>query len=126
MPVDSESPVQRYLGEHGEGFFRIALEVDDIEGQTAELESRGVKFTERVRVAFNNWRVAFINPTFTYGVHAQLLEPARLGKTSEGVWGGTEESPHVTSQDSIVQISSGERSCAQSDKKTVAFYSKGW
>lgn len=52
MPVDLGSPVQRYLEEHGEGFFHIALEVDDIERCMAELEGRGVKFTERPRVGF--------------------------------------------------------------------------
>ena len=77
MPVDVGGPVQRYLEEHGEGFFHIALEVDDIERCMAELEDRGVKFTERPRVGFKNWRVAFIDPSCTHGLHTQLLEPNR-------------------------------------------------
>lgn len=80
MPVRSDSPVQRYLDDHGEGFFHIALEVDDIESASAELETQGVRFTERPRVAFKNWRVAFIDPSHTHGVLTQLLETSQEGK----------------------------------------------
>jgi methylmalonyl-CoA/ethylmalonyl-CoA epimerase len=79
MPARSDSPVQQYLDEHGEGFFHIALEVDNIESALAELESRGLRFTEKPRPGFRNWRVAFIDPSLTHGVLTQLLEPAQGG-----------------------------------------------
>ncbi|GAW92334.1 VOC family protein [Calderihabitans maritimus] len=75
-PVRKDSPVKEYLDKHGEGFFHIAFEEDNIEGKLAYLRQQGFEFLDKSpRKALNNWRVAFLDPKQTFGIHLQIVEP---------------------------------------------------
>jgi methylmalonyl-CoA epimerase len=76
-PVGIESPIHRYLEEHGEGFFQMAIEVDDLGRRVAELKDQGVRFVDCQPTQFDDCRVALIDPACTHGVQVQLVEPVR-------------------------------------------------
>src|SRR3970040_2326895 len=42
-PVNADNPVLRYLERRDEGFYNIALEVEDLDGAVAELAGQGVR-----------------------------------------------------------------------------------
>ena len=45
QPTDNTGPVAAFLDEHGEGFFHMAIEIEDIEEEARALQARGVRLT---------------------------------------------------------------------------------
>ena len=81
-PLDSDSPLGRFLAARGEGLHHVAYLVDDIEATLAQLVSEGVEVIDKQpRVGLHNWRVAFIHPRSCAGVLSELVE---RGSTMEG------------------------------------------
>jgi methylmalonyl-CoA epimerase len=76
-PLGHDSAVQRYIERRGEGFYTLALEVDDLDATLRELIGRGVRVSEPVESAPGE-RSAFITMAATHGLSIQLVETARL------------------------------------------------
>ena len=75
QPLDSESPPARHLQQHGEGFFLISYEVDDLEKAMNRVENHGVRFSDaQPRPGILNWQVADLASEDTFGSLIQLVE----------------------------------------------------
>ena len=74
-PLAPDSPVLRFIERKGEGFYNLALEVDDLDAALAELSERGIKVSEPVE-ATPGTRSAFITMAATHGLSIQLVEVA--------------------------------------------------
>jgi hypothetical protein len=72
-PMDADNPVMRYIERRGEGFYTLALEVDDLDAAVDELSARGVRVSPPVE-ASPGVRTSFITMTATHGLSIQLLE----------------------------------------------------
>jgi len=75
-PLDTDSAVMRFLERKGEGFYNLALEVEDLDAAVAELAARGVRVSEPVEPG-PGLRSAFITMAATHGLSIQLMEVAR-------------------------------------------------
>ena len=74
-PLNSESPVSKFLDKRGEGIHHICFLVDDIEAALGRLKKEGVKLIdESPRPGAYNSRVAFIHPKALNGVLIELAE----------------------------------------------------
>lgn len=74
QPIREDSPVQRYLEKHGEGFFHIAYEVDDMAGVVSELKNLGVQLVnEAPRSGLEGWQLVDLKEEETLGVMTQLV-----------------------------------------------------
>ena len=80
-PLDSDSAVMRFLERKGEGFYNLALEVDDLDAAVTELAARGVRVSEPVEPG-PGLRSAFITMAATHGLSIQLLEVAPAAPTA--------------------------------------------
>lgn len=72
-PTSANSPVSRFLHRRGEGFYNVALEVDDLDAAVEELAARGIRVSEPV-VSAPGERSAFIAMAATHGLSIQLVE----------------------------------------------------
>jgi hypothetical protein len=63
----------RFLERKGEGFYNVALEVDDLDAAVAELTAKGVRVSEPVE-AEPGLRSAFVTMAATHGLSVQLVE----------------------------------------------------
>jgi methylmalonyl-CoA/ethylmalonyl-CoA epimerase len=75
-PAGSDNPLMRFLERRGEGFYTLALEVDDLDAAVAELAARGVRVSEPVE-AKPGLRSAFITMAATHGLSVQLVQVLR-------------------------------------------------
>lgn len=70
-----DSKVGRLLRERGEGVHHLSLEVDDIQGQMAQLQQAGVEFIDKVpRPGLHGRQIAFLSPQHTSGILIELAE----------------------------------------------------
>lgn len=73
-PLDSESPIAKFLENRGEGVHHIALRVEDIEAAMRELRGKGLVFVDdKPRLGASGAKVAFIHPKSTRGVLLELV-----------------------------------------------------
>jgi methylmalonyl-CoA/ethylmalonyl-CoA epimerase len=77
-PAGIDNAVQRYIERRGEGFYTLALEVDDVDAAVAELAARGVRVSEPVETTSGE-RSAFVAMAATHGLSIELVETARPG-----------------------------------------------
>jgi methylmalonyl-CoA/ethylmalonyl-CoA epimerase len=75
-PLDADNPVMRFLERKGEGFYNIALEVDDLDAAVAELGALGVRVSEPSE-AEPGLRSTFVTMSATHGLSIQLVELPR-------------------------------------------------
>ena len=75
-PSGAETPLMRFLERRDEGFYSLALEVDDLDGAVAELAARGVRVSAPVE-APPGLRSAFVTMAATHGLSVQLVQPVR-------------------------------------------------
>jgi methylmalonyl-CoA/ethylmalonyl-CoA epimerase len=75
QPTRAESPVAAFLEQNGEGFFHMAIEVDDVEAAADGLKSLGVRLVDDTpRVGVKGWRLVDVNVEETLGAMVQLVE----------------------------------------------------
>jgi len=74
-PLGHDSAVQRYIERRGEGFYTLALEVENLDAALRELIERGIRVSEPVESAPGE-RSAFITMAATRGLSIQLVETA--------------------------------------------------
>jgi methylmalonyl-CoA epimerase len=72
-PLGENSPIMRFVERRGEGFYNLALEVDDLDGAVSELAERGIKVSEPIE-ATPGLRSAFVTMAATHGLSIQLVE----------------------------------------------------
>lgn len=72
-PLEADNPVMRFLERKGEGFYNVALEVDDLDAAVAELAALGVRVSEPSEVE-PGVRSAFVTMAATHGLSVQLVE----------------------------------------------------
>jgi methylmalonyl-CoA/ethylmalonyl-CoA epimerase len=70
-----ESPVARFIADHGEGVHHICLEVDDLRATMARLAAGGFRLiSEEPRPGAHGTRVCFVHPKSTGGVLIELCQ----------------------------------------------------
>lgn len=75
QPVTDQSPVARFLDEHGEGFFHIAYRVADLDAEAERLREQGVVATGGgVRRGLEGWKLLDLEATETAGILSQLVQ----------------------------------------------------
>jgi len=75
QPTRADSPVAAFLAHNGEGFFHMAIEVDDVEGAADALKAVGVRLVnETPRAGVEGWRLVDVNIEETSGAMVQLVE----------------------------------------------------
>jgi|GEM_PF-218793 len=72
-PIGTDSAVMRFLERKGEGFYNLALEVEDLDAAVAELAGQGVRVSEPVE-AEPGVRSAFVTMAATHGLSVQLVQ----------------------------------------------------
>ncbi len=76
QPVNDNSPVKRFLDEHGEGFYHIAYQVEDVQQAASELKAKGVELmNEKPRLGVEGWKLVDLQMHETFGLMTQLVEP---------------------------------------------------
>lgn len=74
--IRHDSPVKHFLDKHGEGFFHIAYEVEDVQGMATALKRQGVRLmNETPRRGLEGWKLVDLAEEETLGVMTQLVEP---------------------------------------------------
>jgi methylmalonyl-CoA epimerase len=72
-PLRAGGPVMRFIERKGEGFYNLALEVDDLDDAVVELSTRGIKVSEPIE-AEPGVRSSFVTMAATHGLSIQLVE----------------------------------------------------
>jgi methylmalonyl-CoA/ethylmalonyl-CoA epimerase len=76
QPTRADSTPGRHLAEHGEGFFLLSLETDDLAAEASRIDASGVvgmAMTEP-RHGIKNWRVMDLQSDDTWGAQLQLVQ----------------------------------------------------
>lgn len=89
-PIDPENAVRRFLQRKGEGFYNVALEVEDLEAAIAELAQKGVRVSAPVEAEVG-MRSAFVTMAATHGLSVQLVEVLEAGGGKRVAGSGTRE-----------------------------------
>lgn len=75
QPTSSAGPVAAFLDEHGEGFFHMAIEFEDVESQARDVEARGVRLANNSpRIGIDGWKLIDVELTETLGAMIQFVE----------------------------------------------------
>lgn len=74
-PLESDSPVAKFIESHGEGIQHFAVRVRNIEAVLEDLKSKHVALIdEKPRIGAEGAKVAFVHPKSTYGVLLELVQ----------------------------------------------------
>ncbi len=77
QPLESDTPVGRFIERHGEGLHHIAFAVADIEAALDRLREEGARLVdEEPRPGGRGARIAFVHPTEFAGTLVELVELA--------------------------------------------------
>jgi len=81
QPLQPDSPVQKLLEQHGEGFFHIAYEVENLGAMVSDLKAKGVKLMkDSPRRGLDGWQLTDLEMEETFGLMTQLVDSASAGK----------------------------------------------
>ncbi|MEM2676121.1 MAG: methylmalonyl-CoA epimerase [Candidatus Bathyarchaeia archaeon] len=73
-PLESDSPVAKFLESRGEGIHHVAVKVSDIEKTLEEFKGKGIMLVdEKPRIGAEGKKIAFIHPRSTKGVLLELV-----------------------------------------------------
>ena len=74
-PMETESPVGKFLEKRGEGIHHVAFRVENIEEALKELKEKGVRLIDATpRRGAGGGFIAFIHPKETNGVLVELCQ----------------------------------------------------
>lgn len=77
-PLDSNGEPGKHLAAHGEGFFLMSFEVENLNGVVGQVKQEGFEMTsEKPRQGLANWAVWDIDPKVTFGSQIQFCEEDR-------------------------------------------------
>ncbi|MGB7861648.1 MAG: methylmalonyl-CoA epimerase [Acidimicrobiia bacterium] len=75
QPLDSETPVGRFLSKNGEGLHHIAYAVASIDAALAHLSRSGARLVDTSpRIGGRGTRIAFVHPADLAGTLMELVE----------------------------------------------------
>jgi len=75
-PTEADSPISAFIEKEGEGMHHISYQVDDIEGQIAELKKKQVRMIDdEPRSGAQGSRIAFLHPESSAKVLTELTQP---------------------------------------------------
>jgi methylmalonyl-CoA/ethylmalonyl-CoA epimerase len=74
-----DSPIARFLEQHGEGIHHLAFETDDISVELGRLEQEGIQLVHRAPSAgAHQMLIAFLHPKSTKGVLIELCQHSSI------------------------------------------------
>ncbi len=74
-PIDSDSPVAKFLEKRGEGVHHVAFKTKDIEKEIARLALQGYTIINKKPIkGANNKLVSFLHPKDAHGVLVELCQ----------------------------------------------------
>ena len=74
-PVDTTSPIAKYLDKRGPGIHHICFTVDDLDATLARCRRSGITLIDETpRVGAEGKRIAFLHPKSTGGILIELTE----------------------------------------------------
>ncbi|HLQ78535.1 MAG TPA: methylmalonyl-CoA epimerase [Terriglobia bacterium] len=74
-PLNTDSPIGKFLSKRGEGIHHIAISVDNIEEALERFKAAGARLIDSVpRRGAHNTKIAFIHPSAMHGVLLELVE----------------------------------------------------
>jgi len=79
-PMGPDSAVAKFLEKRGEGLHHIALEVDDINADLKDMESKGVQLIDKEGREGVAGKIAFLHPKSVSGVLVELVQPRQEGE----------------------------------------------
>ena len=75
QPVNSDGVPAQYLAQHGEGFFLVSCEVDDVKEAAEQATEKGIRaLNKELREGLDDWRVIDLDPDDLCGVNVQLVQ----------------------------------------------------
>lgn len=78
-PLDSDTPVGRFLARRGEGLHHVCFETPDVAAALADLDRRGVRLIDRLPRQGLAGRIGFLHPGACSGVLVELATPPPAG-----------------------------------------------
>ncbi|WP_458412573.1 methylmalonyl-CoA epimerase [Schinkia sp. CFF1] len=80
-PLNSESPIAKFIEKKGEGIHHIALGVDDINERIKDIKANGLRMiNEEPKTGAGGAQIAFMHPKSTGGVLYELCEKPEKGE----------------------------------------------
>ena len=77
-PLGTEQVLNKFLDTKGEGIYRLAFEVEDMEAALSHLEKKQVPYnTVEIKLEAGSTKVAFIHPRAAKGVMIELVPASR-------------------------------------------------
>jgi methylmalonyl-CoA epimerase len=77
-PLDSETPVGRFLSKRGPGLHHVAYQVTDVQATLDALRDRGLRLIDDApRTGIRGSRVAFLHPESSGGVLTEIVQPPK-------------------------------------------------
>lgn len=74
-PTEADSPVGKFIEKRGTGIHHIAYEVDDLEAQIKEFETKDIRMIDKEpRIGAGNCKIAFAHPKSFSGVLVELKQ----------------------------------------------------
>jgi methylmalonyl-CoA/ethylmalonyl-CoA epimerase len=75
QPTDPSSAPARYLEQHGEGFFLMSCQVDDVREAAQQASAQGFNVLDsEPRQGLDDWQVMDLDPDDLFGAAIQLVE----------------------------------------------------
>ncbi len=126
-PMYTDTPVMRFLERKGEGFYNVAIEVEDLDEAITELVAKGIRVSEPVE-AEPGLRSSFVTMAATHGLSVQLVEViggAPRASLSDAVDAGDDaddadvaDDPPVAEATTIIEEPASEHLAAAADGGT--------
>jgi len=77
QPMGEDGIPAQYLKKHGEGFFLISCQVDDVSSAAGQLENAGIAVLDKhPREGLDDWQVMDLGVEDLFGANFQLVESA--------------------------------------------------
>ena len=77
-PLETEQVLRKFLDTKGEGLYRLAFEVEDMEAALRHLEEKRIPYnTVEIKLEAGPTKVAFIHPRAVKGVMIELIPASR-------------------------------------------------
>lgn len=79
QPLGDEGVPAQYLKKHGEGFFLLSFQVDDVTKAAQKAASQGIEVLDKQpRQGLDDWKLMDLSPDDLFGADFQLLESQEL------------------------------------------------
>ncbi len=78
QPVTPDGIAAQYLEEHGEGFFLVSCEVDDVKKAAEQASVKGIGVVDKQpRQGLDDWWLMDLDPDDLFGVNIQLVQTGK-------------------------------------------------